>query len=277
MSQPKQVFSPIRVIGINSAGLEMAEALEQYDEMLECDFTGVSVNGQKPAGLGLSEWDHWFLSSEPNDLQEQKKRNWLKQKQCLFLVFSIDDRDSVNFVLEIAPVARQKGLFVVAVLMNDDQVLQREGTRQVLAEIDTSLNFASIEEGVEPLYYAVESILTMISGYGATHMDFLDVQTVLGEGKVGAVVVAEGASSYDMEAISQEALERLAQRFDLSSMRAALFIIKGDENISFQEVSLGAETVAQYIDDNCSVLFGTVIDEGSGPTIHVILWGICEM
>lgn len=277
MSQPKQVFSPIRVIGINSAGLEMAEALQQYDEMLECDFTGVSVNGHKPAEVELPEWDHWFLSSEPNDIQEQKKRNWLKQKQCLFLVFNIEDRDSAEFVLEIAPVARQKGLFVVAVLMNDHDVLRHEATRQVLNEIDTSLTFASIEEGVEPLYYAIESILTMISGYGATHMDFLDVQTVLGEGKAGAVVVAEGASSFDMEVISQEALERLAQKFDLSAMRAALFIIKGDENISFQEVSLGAETVAQYIDENCSVLFGTVIDEGSGPTINVIIWGIYEM
>ncbi len=110
------------------------------------------------------------------------------------------------------------------------------------------------------LRQAVESITDLIQSVGTINVDFADVKTVLsyeGYSYMG-IGVAEGNNK--IEDATKNALKNPLTINSIDGAKGVIFNIKGGEDIGLDDINRSAEIIAESVDENANVIFGTEID-----------------
>ena len=137
-----------------------------------------------------------------------------------------------------------------------------------IAEKKTSMLEAfSIADGV--LSQGTQGITDLITVPGIINVDFADVKTIMSQ--AGSAIMGIGTASGDTRAVdaAQEAISSRLLESSIDGATRVLLSIAGNKDLGLQEINDAADLVANAVDPEANIIFGTVIDESLGDQVRV--------
>ena len=131
----------------------------------------------------------------------------------------------------------------------------------------TMLEAFAIADGV--LSQGTQGITDLITVPGIINLDFADVKTIMKQ--AGTAMMGIGTSSGDTRAVdaAQQAISSPLLESSIDGATRVLLSIAGSKDLGIQEISDAADVVANAVDPEANIIFGTVVDESLGDQVRV--------
>ncbi|MDJ1122089.1 cell division protein FtsZ [Olsenella sp. YH-ols2217] len=119
------------------------------------------------------------------------------------------------------------------------------------------------------LCQGTQGITDLITVPGLINLDFADVCTIMRG--AGTAMMGIGIASGDNRAAdaAQEAISSRLLESEADGATRVLLSIAGNKDLGIQEINDAAEVVAQNVDPEANIIFGTVVDESLGDQVRV--------
>ena len=131
----------------------------------------------------------------------------------------------------------------------------------------TMLEAFAIADGV--LSQGTQGITDLITVPGIINLDFADVKTIMKQ--AGTAMMGIGTSSGDTRAVdaAQQAISSPLLESSIDGATRVLLSIAGSKDLVIQEISDAADVVANAVDPEANIIFGTVVDESLGDQVRI--------
>ena len=131
----------------------------------------------------------------------------------------------------------------------------------------TMLEAFAIADGV--LSQGTQGITDLITVPGIINLDFADVKTIMKQ--AGTAMMGIGTSSGDTRAVdaAQQAISSPLLEISIDGATRVLLSIAGSKDLGIQEISDAADVVANAVDPEANIIFGTVVDESLGDQVRI--------
>ena len=131
----------------------------------------------------------------------------------------------------------------------------------------TMLEAFAIADGV--LSQGTQGITDLITVPGIINLDFADVKTIMKQ--AGTAMMGIGTSSGDTRAVdaAQQAISSPLLESSIDGATRVLLSIAGSKDLGIQEISDAADVVANAVDPEANIIFGTVVDESLGDQVCI--------
>ena len=131
----------------------------------------------------------------------------------------------------------------------------------------TMLEAFAIADGV--LSQGTQGITDLITVPGIINLDFADVKTIMKQ--AGTAMMGIGTSSGDTRAVdaAQQAISSPLLESSIDGATRVLLSIAGSKDLGIQEISDSADVVANAVDPEANIIFGTVVDESLGDQVRI--------
>ena len=131
----------------------------------------------------------------------------------------------------------------------------------------TMLEAFAIADGV--LSQGTQGITDLITVPGIINLDFADVKTIMKQ--AGTAMMGIGTSSGDTRAVdaAQQAISSPLLESSIDGATRELLSIAGSKDQGIQEISDAADVVANAVDPEANIIFGTVVDESLGDQVRI--------
>ena len=131
----------------------------------------------------------------------------------------------------------------------------------------TMLEAFSIADGV--LSQGTQGITDLITVPGVINLDFADVKTIMKQ--AGTAMMGIGVSSGDNRAVdaAQQAISSRLLESSIDGATRVLLSIAGSKDLGIQEINDAADLVANAVDPDANIIFGTVVDESLGDQVRI--------
>ena len=131
----------------------------------------------------------------------------------------------------------------------------------------TMLEAFAIADGV--LSQGTQGITDLITVPGIINLDFADVKTIMKQ--AGTAMMGIGTASGDTRAVdaAQQAISRPLLESSIDGATRVLLSIAGSKDLGIQEISDAADVVANAVDPEANIIFGTVVDESLGDQVRI--------
>lgn len=131
----------------------------------------------------------------------------------------------------------------------------------------TMLEAFAIADGV--LSQGTQGITDLITVPGIINLDFADVKTIMKQ--AGTAMMSIGTSSGDTRAVdaAQQAISSPLLESSIDGATRVLLSIAGSKDLGIQEISDAADVVANAVDPEANIIFGTVVDESLGDQVRI--------
>jgi len=194
----------------------------------------------------------------------------------------------------VAEVARDAGALTVAIITKPfgfegarRRQVAEEGIARLREKVDTIIvipndRLLAICDARVPLMEAfsladdilrqgIQGIAELITVPGEVNLDFADVRKVMSE--AGPALMAIGRASGENRAVeaAKAAIHSPLLDVDIKGARGVLFNITGSESLSLHEVNAAAQVIAEVVDPEAEIIFGTAIDPALGDEVKITL------
>ncbi len=195
----------------------------------------------------------------------------------------------------IAELAREMGVLTVAVVtrpfafeMKRRTAVAAAGIEELSQHVDSLLVVpnerlisvlgggvslkAAFAAANDVLREAVQGIAELIVRPGLMNVDFADVRTVMSE--KGRALMGSGRASGEgrgIEAAKKAITCPLLEAVDLRGARGILVNITTSSDLDMDEYTAVGEVVQEFAAEDANVITGTVIDEGAGDELRVVV------
>ena len=131
----------------------------------------------------------------------------------------------------------------------------------------TMLEAFAIADGV--LSQGTQGITDLITVPGIINLDFADVKTIMKQ--AGTAMMGIGTSSGDTRAVdaAQQAISSPLLESSIDGATRVLLSNAGSKDLGIQEISDAADVVANAVDPEANIIFGTVVDESLGDQVRI--------
>lgn len=131
----------------------------------------------------------------------------------------------------------------------------------------TMLEAFAIADGV--LSQGTQGITDLITVPGIINLDFADVKTIMKQ--AGTAMMGIGTASGDTRAVdaAQQAISSPLLESSIDGATRVLLSIAGSKDLGIQEISDAADVVANAVDPEANIIFGTVVDESLGNQVRI--------
>jgi cell division protein FtsZ len=121
------------------------------------------------------------------------------------------------------------------------------------------------------LCQGTQGITDLITVPGLINLDFADVCTIMRG--AGTAMMGVGVASGDTRAsdAASEAISSPLLEVGIEGATRVLLSIAGNKDLGIQEINDAAELVAQNVDPEANIIFGTVVDESLGDQVRVTI------
>ncbi len=137
-----------------------------------------------------------------------------------------------------------------------------------IAEKKTSMLEAfAMADGV--LSQGTQGITDLITVPGIINLDFADVKTIMRQ--AGTAMMGIGVASGDTRAVdaAQQAISSRLLESSIDGATRVLLSIAGSKDLGIQEINDAADLVANAVDPEANIIFGTVVDESLGDQVRI--------
>jgi len=121
------------------------------------------------------------------------------------------------------------------------------------------------------LRQGIQGISELITRTGDINLDFADVRRIMSE--AGPALMAIGRASGENRAVeaARGAISSPLLDVSINGARGVIFNVTNSGNMSLHELNLAAQVIAEVVDPNAEVIFGTATDPSLGDEIKITL------
>ncbi|MBE6469604.1 MAG: cell division protein FtsZ, partial [Coriobacteriaceae bacterium] len=119
------------------------------------------------------------------------------------------------------------------------------------------------------LCQGTQGITDLITVPGVINLDFADVKTIMRQ--AGTAMMGIGVASGDTRAVdaAQQAISSRLLESSIDGATRVLLSISGSKDLGIQEINDAADLVANAVDSEANIIFGTVVDESLGDQVRI--------
>jgi cell division protein FtsZ len=123
--------------------------------------------------------------------------------------------------------------------------------------------------GDEVLRQSIQGISEIIIVPGDINLDFADVRKIMGE--AGPALLAIGRASGENRAAeaARAAISSPLLDTSIAGAKGVLFNVTGSRTVALHELNLAAQVIAEVVDPDAEIIFGTATDPDLGDEIKV--------
>ncbi len=125
---------------------------------------------------------------------------------------------------------------------------------------DTSL-VDSFKKADEVLRQGVQGISDLISKPGMINLDFADVRTIMSNKGIAHMGVGRASGKNKTETAAEMAIRSPLLETSINGAKSVLISIAGDLNLGLFDTDVAANIIADAIDPDAEIIFGTTINE----------------
>lgn len=296
---------PIKVVGVGGGGSNavnrmIAQRLPgvQYVAMntdlqaLEgCDAEiKVSIGDRLTKGLGAGSDP--LRGSRAAEESREDILDSLRGAEMVFVTSCLGGGTGTGAAPIVAEAARELGALTIGVVTKPfafegakRRQQAEEGVRDLQGKVDTLIvipndrllqlgnDDVSLTEAFnmadDVLRQGIQGISELITVPGIVNLDFADVRRVMED--AGPALMAIGIGRGEQRAVeaAREAIASPLLEVDITGATGVLFNVTGPSNLKLSELNNAARTIAEVVDPEAEIIFGTAIDEDMNDEIRI--------
>jgi len=160
-------------------------------------------------------------------------------------------------------VSQLRGKVDTLIVIPNDRLL-------AICDVKTTLDEA-FRVADDVLRQGIQGISEVITLPGEINLDFADVRKVMSE--AGQALLAIGRGSGENRAVdaAKAAISSPLLDISITGARGSLFNVVGARNLGLHELNMAAQVIAEMVDPEAEIIFGTAIDPDLGDEVKVTL------
>jgi cell division protein FtsZ len=192
----------------------------------------------------------------------------------------------------VAEIARETGALTIGVVTkpfgfegSKRRHQAEEGINQLRSKVDTLIVIpndrllavcdvkTTLDEAFrtadDVLRQGIQGIAEIITLPGEINLDFADVRKIMSE--AGQALLAIGRASGENRAVeaTKAAISSPLLDVSIAGARGVLFNITGARNLGLHELNMAAQVIAEIVDPEAEIIFGTATDPDLGDEVKV--------
>jgi cell division protein FtsZ len=126
------------------------------------------------------------------------------------------------------------------------------------------------------LRQAVQSITDLVFSIGTINVDFADIKTIFSYEGFAYMGIGEAKGENKIEEATMDALKNPLTESTINDAKGVIFNIKGGEDIGLDDINRSASIIAEKVNPEATVIFGTNIEKelGSKVIVTVVATGV---
>ena len=161
----------------------------------------------------------------------------------------------------------EEGIKTLAESVDTMIVIPNDRLLDIAEKKTTMLEAFTTADGV--LSQGTQGITDLITVPGVINLDFADVKTIMKQ--AGTAMMGIGVASGDTRAVdaAQQAISSPLLESSVDGATRVLLSIAGSKDLGIQEINDAADLVANAVDPDANIIFGTVVDESLGDQVRL--------
>jgi len=241
-------------------------------------------------GLGAGMDPNVGLQAAQESVNEL--RDILKGADMVFITCGLGGGTGTGASPVVAQIAKEIGALVVAVVTKpfafegaQRKEIAERGYKELESRVDTIITipndkilqiidkktslldaFKTVDD---VLRQGIQGISEAITIPGIINVDFADVKAIMNN--AGSALMGIGEATGENRAVSaaKKAISSPLLDISIDGARGVMFILTGGSNLTMNEVNEVGSIIAESVDTNAKIIFGTVIDDNMKDKVRV--------
>jgi cell division protein FtsZ len=192
----------------------------------------------------------------------------------------------------IAEVAKQEGALTIGVVTKPfmfegakRRKQAEEGILRLREKVDTLivipndrlLSMCDKRVTVQEAFKAADDVLRqgirgiseIITRPGEVNLDFNDVRKIMSDAGPALMAIGHGNGENRAVDAARQAIQSPLLDVDIHGARGVLFNVTGPRDLMLHELNMAAQVIAEVVDTDAEIIFGTVVDETLGDEVKI--------
>lgn len=216
----------------------------------------------------------------------------LRNAEMVFVTACLGGGTGTGAAPIVAEIARENGALTIGVVTKPfafegakRRQQAEEGVRDLQEKVDTLIvipndrllhiceDNVSLGEAFQTaddvLRQGIQGISELITVPGTVNLDFADVRKIMSEAGPALMAIGSGRGEHRATDAAREAIASPLLEVDITGATGVLFNITGPTNLSLKELDQAARTIAEVVDPEAEIIFGTTVDESLQDEVRI--------
>ncbi|HEY8492160.1 MAG TPA: cell division protein FtsZ [Dehalococcoidia bacterium] len=306
-SLDEDILPPIKVIGVGGGGCNAVNRMVQ-ERILGVHFIAINtdaqalVNSEAESRIRIGDKLTRGLGVGGDPVKGQKAAEESRDEileavqgaDMVFVTAGMGGGTGTGAAPVVAEIAKQAGALTIGVVTKPfafegarRRQQAEEGISRLREKVDTLivipndrlLAISDAKVTVQEAFHMADDILRqgirgiseIITMPGDINLDFNDVRKIMSD--AGQALLAIGTGRGDNRAVEAAKAAITSPLLDISinGARGVLFNITGPENLGLHELNMAAQVIAEVVDPDAEIIFGTAVDPSLGDEVKITL------
>ncbi len=296
---------PIKVVGVGGGGSNavnrmMASTLPgvQYVavntdlQALEACHAGLKVRIGDRLTRGLGAGSDPLRGHRAAEESRELIAEALQGAEMAFVTACLGGGTGTGAAPIVAEVAREMGALTIGVVTKPfsfegakRRQQAEDGVRDLQDKVDTLivipndrlLHLNSDDLSIEDAFKAADDVLRqgiqgiseLITVPGMVNLDFADVRKVMTDAGPALMAIGHGRGEQRSVEAARQAISSPLLEVDITGATGVLFNVTGPKNLSLRELDAAARVIAEVVDPEAEIIFGTSVDDTLSDEVRI--------
>jgi cell division protein FtsZ len=215
----------------------------------------------------------------------------VRDTEMVFVTAGMGGATGTGAAPVVAEIAKQAGALTIGVVTKPfgfegsrRRRQAEEGIQRLREKVDTLVvipndrllslyQHATVEEAFraadDVLRQAIRGISEIITMPGEINVDFNDVRKIMSEAGPALMAIGHGSGENRAVEAARAAIQSPLLDVSINGARGVLYNVTSGRDLGLQELNLAAQVIAEVVDPDAEIIFGTVIDEEMGDEVRI--------
>jgi len=123
------------------------------------------------------------------------------------------------------------------------------------------------------LRQGIQGISELITVPGIVNLDFADVRKIMSDAGPALMAIGTGKGEHRATDAARMAISSPLLEVDITGAKGVLFNVTGPANLGIHELNAAARVIAEVVDPEAEIIFGTAIDESLADEVRITVIG----
>ena len=123
------------------------------------------------------------------------------------------------------------------------------------------------------LRQGIQGISELITVPGIVNLDFADVRKIMSDAGPALMAIGTGKGEHRATDAARMAISSPLLEVDITGAKGVLFNVTGPANLGIHELNAAARVIAEVVDSDAEIIFGTAIDDSLGDEVRITVIG----
>ncbi len=300
-----ETLPPIKVVGVGGGGSNAVNrmisarlpgvqyvAINTDLQALEQCLAEVRVRIGERLTKGLGAGSDPLRGQRSAEESREAIAEALRNAEMVFVTACLGGGTGTGAAPIVAEIAREQGALTIGVVTKPfafegakRRQQAEEGVRDLQEKVDTLivipndrlLHLGEANISVTEAFQAADDVLRqgiqgiseLITVPGTVNLDFADVRKIMTDAGPALMAIGIGRGEHRAVEAARQAIASPLLEVDITGATGVLFNVTGPKDFGLQELDQAARTIAEVIDPEAEIIFGTATDESLQDEVRI--------